>query len=144
MDEEKRWELGVALAVLSALFTNVGINMQKLAHRLLVKRIDLGPKEQGLCYCQSYVWLAGIGVMIIGAISDFVALGLAPQTIVAPVGALTLVSNMFVARWMHGEIISASGMMATFLILSGVVLSVVFAPRKTRLIGFDFLEDCHF
>lgn len=131
-DESHAWMVGVALAVGAAGFTNVGINLQKLSHRKREEATLLTEKR----YSRT-LWIVGIFLMILGAIADFIALGLAAQSIVAPLGSLTLVFNVYVARWMHGEVITPSGIKGTFIILFGVLLSVFFAPHRTPISSVD-------
>ena len=67
--------------------------MQKKA----LKTDDMLAKKEGrqrkkppqLC-----LWNVGFTLIIVGSILDFVAFGLAPQSLLAPLGALTLVWNM--------------------------------------------------
>jgi hypothetical protein len=230
------WLVGVALAVFSAVFTNLGINIQKLAHtyikrdhaiaasfdhmdlnspqssiyeeHLLDGRVNIirkrKPRAGGANPFQKFsqkishffgashetgqdgseaertipesddsdveslssldsevlirsasqfedvhyqnhpIWQLGLGIMIFGSLADFSALALAPQSIVAPLGSLTLVFNIFFARWMHHERITPLGLLATSFIVMGSVLTVSFASHKDESINPDHLLDLYF
>jgi len=47
------------------------------------------------------IWLTGLLGVILASVFDFVALFFAPQSVIAPLGALTMVSNVCVASWMQ-------------------------------------------
>eukprot|EP00475_Leptophrys_vorax_P000594 TRINITY_DN1032_c0_g1_i2.p1 TRINITY_DN1032_c0_g1~~TRINITY_DN1032_c0_g1_i2.p1 ORF type:complete len:435 (-),score=106.79 TRINITY_DN1032_c0_g1_i2:332-1636(-) len=90
------------------------------------------------------IWQLGLGVMIFGSLADFAALALAPQSIVAPLGSLTLVFNIFFARWMHHERITPLGIMATAFIVLGSVVTVSFASHKDESFLPEHLFDLYF
>jgi hypothetical protein len=96
----------------------------------------------GMCssryYCQSS-WLVGISLVILGAICDFTALGFASQTIVAPLGSITLVSNLFFAVQFSGETWNRKDLMATCVIILGSAVSVAFGNREDQEYELDEL-----
>ncbi len=57
-------------------------------------------------YWRQPVWVLGLALVIFGSAADFAALGFAAQTIVAPLGSLTLVSNVFFAPYFSSERVS--------------------------------------
>lgn len=68
-----------------------------------------------------------------GSVADFAALGFAAQSIVAPLGSLTLVANMFVAPLMLGEHVGFREVQATALVVIGSSLAVAFASHKDTI-----------
>ena len=42
-------------------------------------------------------------MIVLAAVFDFVALAFGPQSVIAPIGSLTMVANAVIAPWMHGE-----------------------------------------
>jgi uncharacterized membrane protein len=66
---------------------------------------------------------------VIGSAADFVALSFAPQSLVAPLGALTMVSNVIFAPLILREHVTTKDLIATFIILSGSVLAVAFGAH---------------
>ncbi|GBG28659.1 Magnesium transporter NIPA2 [Hondaea fermentalgiana] len=84
-------------------------------------------------------WALGFVAIVIGSLFDFAALGFGAQSVIAPLGSLTLVANMFFAQYMHGEKLSQHDVMATAVIFAGCVLSVAFASHKNEICDVDTL-----
>lgn len=126
------WVIGVLIVSLSALFTNLGINVQKLAHASMAKT-----NSAKAFFCLHPIWALGFALMVFGAIGDFIALGITAQSIVAPLGALTLVFNIPIAGWLHGERITVQGVVGTALIALGSVLTVVSADHHDIKLNID-------
>ena len=78
-------------------------------------------------------WIIGLVLQVIGAIMDFTALGFAPASVVAPLGSLTLVTNVFLAPLMHSEMPSTKILCSTVLIIVGTITTVIFSPRHTAV-----------
>jgi magnesium transporter len=119
------WWIGISLALVSAILGNLGLNIQKLSHSL--------SNNDPLMHNHP-LWQLGMGIIIIGSLADFAALGFAPQSVVAPLGAVTLVVNVILARIMHGEEITNAGIIATLCILCGSVLTVVFSDHRNFIV----------
>mmetsp|Transcript_10690 Transcript_10690/g.17482 ORF Transcript_10690/g.17482 Transcript_10690/m.17482 type:complete len:801 (-) Transcript_10690:45-2447(-) len=84
-------------------------------------------------------WILGFLSILIGSIFDFAALGFGAQSVVAPLGSLTLVANIFFAQLMHGEKLSSRDVGATVVIILGCILSVAFASHKNEICDIDAL-----
>ena len=63
--------------------------------------------------------------VIMGALCDFGSLSLAPQSVVMPVGSLTLVANVFFAHFWLGEKLGTTDIIGTSFIVGGAVLIAV-------------------
>jgi len=72
----------------------------------------------------------GLIGMILSAVGDFLALGFAPQSIVAPLGSVTLVANVFFAPCLLKEKIGARDIISTIIIAAGCTLAVAFASHS--------------
>ena len=57
--------------------------------------------------------------------------GMAPQTLLAPLGAMTLVWNTLIAPCMLGEALTRRALLATLLIILGATLAVAFSSHAT-------------
>lgn len=44
-----------------------------------------------------------MGFIAIAGVADFVALEFGDVTLVTPLGSMTLIANIFMANWFHGE-----------------------------------------
>eukprot|EP00301_Raphidiophrys_heterophryoidea_P026380 c9095_g1_i1.p1 GENE.c9095_g1_i1~~c9095_g1_i1.p1 ORF type:complete len:562 (+),score=114.30 c9095_g1_i1:1-1686(+) len=121
------FSIGVALCALSATFSVIGMNLQKLAHQ----RNENLPEAQRVSYVRSYTWWIGMSGVIFGAVLDFVSLAFAPQTVVAAFGSSTLVINSWTAPFILKEELGREELGATFLITCGATIVVINASHTT-------------
>ena len=84
-------------------------------------------------------WIPGLLLVVSGAVCDFTALGFGAQSVVAPLGSLTLVMNMGFAQILHGEVLTKKDMIATTFIIIGCVFAVAFASHKNEIQDVDTL-----
>ncbi|KAI8325518.1 hypothetical protein GQ54DRAFT_337247 [Martensiomyces pterosporus] len=75
----------------------------------------------------SPVWAIGLVIFILGNVVNFIALQFAPQSLVAPLGAVSLVTNVIVAPLLNNEKISLFDIGGIVLIIAGCVVVVVFS-----------------
>lgn len=106
-----------------------------LVDGVLVAR-EKKPKPQGH-YTKQPVWILGLVCVILGSILDFAALAFVDQAVVAPLGSLTLVSNVFFAPLLLGEKVNRKQLYCTALIISGSCLAVAFAPHSDSTLKTD-------
>ena len=72
----------------------------------------------------------GVAILVTGSPVDFVAYGLAPQSLLTLLGALVLVWNIVVARC-YGEKVGKIELCATLVISIGTIVCVIFADHYT-------------
>lgn len=133
------WYIGVILSIVASIISNAGVNLQKFSMMKEFRRVKEleGYKEKP--YIQQSLWLAGLVMVIIGAVGDFLALGFVAQTLAAPVGGLTMVANVYIAnRWL-GESLSRRDVIATLFVLVGVVLVAISADKTEKEYSLDCL-----
>lgn len=87
------WIAGFTIAVVFSFLASVGINLQKKALKQNEAAAVESNKEPAPAYSLP-LWVVGFILIIVGSVLDFVAFGLAPQSLLAPLAALTLVWNM--------------------------------------------------
>ena len=75
-------------------------------------------------------WWAGFLLVFLGSLLDLTSYGMAPSSIVTPVGSLTLVVNIFLAHWWLGESIYRQDYAGTVLIVAGATMTVVFGNQS--------------
>lgn len=75
----------------------------------------------------SPMWVTGLFVFIVGNVVNFIALQFAPQSLVAPLGAVALVTNVVVAPLLNNEKIGLYDIGGIVLIIVGCVVVVVFS-----------------
>ena len=114
------------LAVFGSIGSNLGINIQKFSFLENSKR----PTSEQRAYTRQPGWALGLGLVIGGSLCDFAALALAAQSIVAPIGSVTLVANMVFAQYWLKETLSRRDLIGTVLIILGSVLTVAFGDHS--------------
>jgi drug/metabolite transporter (DMT)-like permease len=73
------------------------------------------------------LWAAGLVVFIIGNLGGFVALRFAPQSLTAPLGSISLISNVIIAPLINKEVLGRWDLAGIFFIVAGSVIVVVFS-----------------
>lgn len=129
------WFLGVILATLSCFISNLGLNLQKLLH--LRNQSKASNVREG--YHKFALWWLGLLLIVFGAIADFAALTFAPQSLVAPLGSLTLVSNIILSPIILKEVVTMRDIIATLTIVSGCIVAVAFASHDNGVHELDQL-----
>jgi hypothetical protein len=92
--------------------------------------------------CQP-LWGAGLSLIFAGSLGDFAALGFAAQSLAVPVGALTLVANVFFAQYWLGESLGRRDICATLLVTLGVILTAVFGDKSVQCYSMDDLASLY-
>lgn len=123
------------MAALASFISNLGVTLQKLLH----KRNEGKSDEDKANYSSYALWRVGLGLIIFGSFADFAALGFAPQSEIAPLGALTLVSNTIFAPILLKEAITTRDVVATSAIVIGATVAVSFASHNDVVYGIDEL-----
>ena len=131
------WFVGVILATFASFVSNLGLNLQKLLHL----RNQGKPAEVRDSYYKFGLWWLGVSLISIGAVADFAALTFAPQSMVAPLGSLTLVSNIILSPIILKEIITTWDIVSTLTIVCGCIISVAFASHEDVVYSNDELFD---
>ncbi|GBG32871.1 Magnesium transporter NIPA2 [Hondaea fermentalgiana] len=123
--------IGVLLAMAASFVTCLGLNLQKYA-LCLPQNADVNPWRQPR-------WVMGFLCVLVGSIIDFVAFGLAPQSLLAPLAALSLIWNLGMANYMLDEQHTSTDIKAVCLIFVGTALTVVFANHEEKEYPFETL-----
>lgn len=74
-------------------------------------------------------WGLGMVFIAAGSIMDLVALTLAAQSLIAPLGAFTVMTNVIMCYFLLGEDFSVADVLALLLISAGAALCVIFASH---------------
>ncbi|KAF9209108.1 hypothetical protein CPC16_003403 [Podila verticillata] len=75
----------------------------------------------------SKLWALGLLVFIVGNLGGFVALRFAPQSLTAPLGSISLISNVIIAPLINKEVLGRFDIAGIFFIVAGSVIVVVFS-----------------
>lgn len=131
------WVIGFTIAVVFSFLASVGINLQKKA----LKQNELGPEPKPAY--QLPLWTLGFVLCAVGSVLDFVAFGLAPQSLLAPLAALTLVWNMMLAPCFNKEKLTKKDIVSTLIIFVGATIAVVFASHTSPSYNLDMLMQLY-
>lgn len=140
------WVIGVGLAALGSFVSNLGVTLQKLHHLQCAQMKPNGATKDtndnghktvsgtrvdhpAAHYYKQSLWRIGLALVVVGSVADFVALSFAPQSLVAPLGSLTLVSNVIFAPLLLKEKITRRDLIATITIVTGSAIAVSFASH---------------
>jgi hypothetical protein len=116
--------VGVCVTLVGSTITPLGMNLQRLAQLRLAKR--------GLSnVCASPLWLAGLSIFIAGNACDAIALAMAPQSVITPLGCVSLISNLFIARLVLREVLTRRVVLGSLVVMLGVV-AIVFPAAQTE------------
>ena len=104
MDKGTSTAIGIALACTGASVNALGMNLQRLGKSRASAAIN------------------GIGIAMATStgIFELASFAFAPQSLLAPFGAVTLVANLLLAPLIHGDIIRTVDLVATGLVFLGV------------------------
>ena len=127
-------KIGVFLALSGNVLISVSLNTQKYAHNQNELR---GAAK--LSYLKLKLWWVGMILMAIGETGNFLAYAYAPATIVAPLGAVSVVSNCFLAHFFLKEHIGTRNILGVCLAILGSVIIVSYAPSSDRQLTMDVL-----
>lgn len=125
----------VLLSLLFSFLAAVGVNLQKLS---MAKEESAGRSRPP--YFQP-LWLFGLSVIALDALGDFIFIGLAPQSLLVPLGALSLGFNFILAPFFHNEVVTKGIVLATAIVYSGTVVTVIFAPKDQADYDLEDIKD---
>lgn len=101
------------------------MNTQKQAHNNNMKKAE----ELRVPYTFMPLWWVGMAGVILGAIGDFIAVGLANQSLaVASGGATVLLCNCVVAKVWHKEELSVQTFSGVLCIVAGAIIFAIPSP----------------
>ncbi|OWZ08750.1 hypothetical protein PHMEG_00018654 [Phytophthora megakarya] len=122
------WYVGVILAIVGSICTNMGVNLQKFSFMREAKGRSVGDKRG---YFRQPLWVIGLLLVVGGSVLDFVALGFLPQSLATPVGGSTMVANVVFASLFLKEKFTKSDAIGTTLVLLGIIIVATFAEKES-------------
>lgn len=131
------WLIGVALCLVGAAGTCLGMNLQKFSHM----RNEEKPAEEQRMYLYQKTWIAGFLVFTVGQTLNLGSLGFAPQALLAVLGSFGLVCNVIFAPLLLKERTTHVHVLATLVIIGGSVLVVLSSPKSPQVYTLTELEN---
>ncbi|CAK4607863.1 unnamed protein product [Aphanomyces euteiches] len=132
--------IGIGICLLGSTISNLGLNIQKYSFMLQQHLPDSERKP----YNTQWRWWLGFAGVGIGSVADFAALSFAAQSIIMPVGAFTLVCNIFFAHYWLKEKLTRNDLIGTVLICIGAVLVTIFGAHQDTEYTLDDLLHLYY
>lgn len=117
--------LGCFLNLIGSITINVATNVIKYAHIIDNKKL----------------WYTGIGIFAAGNIANFISMSFAPQSVLAALGSIQFVSNLFLAYFFLGEKLTRAMLIGTFMIVLGNIVIVSVGSKDSPQYSLDDLMD---
>lgn len=136
--------IGISIAIAGNILINVALNIQRLAHKRLsrlrrsdsneyqeliptVSRASSVKHSSDVSYLNDSLWWLGIALMTTGEVGNFMAYGLAPASVVSPLGVFALLSNCIVAPIFFHEKLHMRTLYGVFLAVVGILFIILSA-----------------
>ncbi|KAM0195299.1 hypothetical protein ACHAPQ_003112 [Fusarium lateritium] len=124
--------VGIGLAIGSGVFIGISFVLKKVGLlRANEKYHEVAGEGYG--YLKNFYWWAGMTLMIIGEILNFVAYAFTDAILVTPLGALSVVITAILSAIFLKERLSMVGKVACFLCIVGSVVIVMNAPHSSSV-----------
>ena len=134
---EWEWALGITLCLLGAATTNLGLTLQK---RSFLSN-DAQPLSEQRSASKQPLWLAGLGVFIIGQLLNLLAFGYTSQAVAATLGSFSLVTNGIFAPLLLRERLTRPIVLSIAIIVAGSIAVVMSSSRAPQDFALDELID---
>ncbi len=128
------WVVGVALSLAGTLLNQGGMLHMKLS------LMNNSLRHDPVSVLRQLRWLLGFVFYIGGQIVAMVALGFGPQSMMAALGAFSLVVNTVLSPCILGETLTCFHVGATAVIIGGVCLIVLYSKKSSQHYTIDDLE----
>ncbi|KOS23159.1 Magnesium transporter NIPA2 [Escovopsis weberi] len=133
--------VGISLAVGSGVFIGTSFVLKKVG--LLTANAKYNEVAgEGYGYLKNAYWWAGMILMIIGEICNFVAYAFTDAILVTPLGALSVVITTVLSAIFLKERLSLVGKVSCFLCIVGSIVIVMNAPQESSVA--DIQEMRHY
>lgn len=124
--------IGISLAVASGLFIGVSFVIKKIG--LLKANAKYNEEAgEGYGYLRNFWWWAGMTLMIVGEICNFVAYAFVDAILVTPLGALAVVVTTVLSAIFLKERLSFVGKVGCFSCIVGSVVIAMNAPEQSSV-----------
>ncbi|XP_024371631.1 probable magnesium transporter NIPA8 isoform X2 [Physcomitrium patens] len=130
------WITGAAINVVGSICINFGTNLLKLGHNQRERQaLDTDDSEDKTFSKKSVTqyqsWRIGVAIFSFGNILNFISFGYAAQSLLAALGSIQFVSNVFFAYLMLNEVVTRRIVLATSFIVVGNGFLVAFGNHQS-------------
>ncbi|KAI6245028.1 putative magnesium transporter NIPA4 [Erysiphe necator] len=131
--------IGIVLAIASGNFIGISFVLKKIG--LLKANETYGEAAgEGYGYLKNSYWWAGMTLMIIGEVCNFVAYAFVDAILVTPLGALSVVVTTILSAIFLKERLSLVGKVGCFLCIVGSIIIVMNAPAESSVANIQEMQ----
>ena len=132
--------IGISLAIASGVFIGISFVLKKSG--LLKANIKYNEEAgEGYGYLKNFNWWAGMTLMIIGEICNFVAYAFVDAILVTPMGALAVVVTTVLSAIFLKERLSFVGKVGCVNCIIGSVVIALNAPTQSSVASIEDMQD---
>ncbi|KAI1739471.1 magnesium transporter NIPA-domain-containing protein [Xylaria scruposa] len=131
--------IGISLAVGSGLFIGTSFVLKKVGLLKANEKYQQAAGE-GYGYLKNAFWWAGMSLMILGEILNFVAYAFTDAILVTSLGAISVVIATVLSAFFLKERLSLIGKVACFLCIVGAVIIVLNAPQESSVANIQEMQ----
>eukprot|EP01084_Bolivina_argentea_P204942 350080_1 len=121
--------IGAILAIAASIFNAVGYTIQKKGHNRLKEYNKDKEDSEKKTLVKEKIWAIGFAIYLVGGLLNAGSLFYAPQSLVLPLSAITLVANTMLATKVLGEPFFKADIFGILAVIIGSILAVLFGPR---------------
>ncbi|EEB19914.1 Non-imprinted in PRader-Willi/Angelman syndrome region protein, putative [Pediculus humanus corporis] len=125
--------VGLILAIISTIFIGSSFIVKKKALIKISNRGNVRASAGGYGYLTECVWWVGLLLMGIGELANFAAFAFAPATLVAPLGALSVLVSSILASKFLNEKLNILGKIGCVLCIIGSTVIIIHSPKKDKI-----------
>lgn len=150
---------GILINIVGSLLINFGTNVMKLSHNLTTERRERGLKlndfdlelsQDNISMNHSiweifwesaeYLFKIGVATFGLGTMLSFISYSFAAQSLLAALGGIQFFSNVIFSSVILKETVNRTQIFATFAIIFGILLCVIFSNHTTKVYSkFDLV-----
>lgn len=139
-EQEIYFWVGISMMLVGNTLSALGLLVQKHAHKTQEEAAGLEGKEvTWTSYITSPIWLCGFGIFLLGHISCWISLALAPQAVLACLTCWSTVVTFVVAPIFLDETVTVFRLMSVCVMIFGCSWVIMSGPRVYRVFTVDIL-----
>jgi magnesium transporter len=142
-ESDKLWLLGMFMNISGSVMVNFGTNLMKSAHNLALEDNESEETEEANAksFSSPTIWKIGMSIFVIGSLVNFASFAFAAQSLLAALGTVQFISNVFFAKFILKEELTPRIIMATTVIIVGLIMAITFSNHSTQLYTTqDFID----
>lgn len=153
--KDQMWLFGMSLNIFGSVMVNFGTNLMKSAHNLFEeteaneleieekmgdKLLNKKPKSM---FNSKNIWALGLTIFCVGCLVNFASFAFAAQSLLAALGTVQFVSNVFFAKFVLGEVLTVRIVVATMIIVGGLLMAILFSNHASESYTSQDLMDLY-